>query len=341
MFNKKKPEEKKEDEALKQVNQDLIVHNMPRGGTNSTGFSGSKNESNNSANSNDKASNFKVVGALIIGLGVVLVGVLIFFSYRYIINPQERVRTVAENQADQGDIDSENGEENSEAKEGQATSTPDQEEPLEVDVSDDINTSTSTEETDLESDNNESDFILIKDTDSDGLGDEEEKVLLTDINNIDTDGDGYLDLEEIKNGYNPAGEGILEDNEALIRYYSPVGSYSVIYPEAWGLSLANNDYTIIISASNNSIMQISVQDNNKMQDILTWYKETFPQSDISQERVIQSDTWQGIMGEDGKNFYLTDEERLNIYVISYIPVINNRLVYPNIFQILINSFEIE
>lgn len=341
MFSKKKPEKKIEDEALKQVNQDLIVHNMPRGGTNSASSSSSKNEINSSANSNDKANNFKVVGALIIGLGVLLVGALIFFSYRYIINPQEKVKTVVENQENQENVDSENSEENSEAEENQATSTTDQEDSLVIDIDDDTLISTSTEEIDLVSDNDQSEFLLIKDTDGDGLSDEEEVVLLTDVNQIDTDGDGYLDLEEIRNGYNPAGDGTLEDNEALIRYYSPVGAYSVIYPEDWGLSLANNDYTIIISAANNSIMQISVQDNNKVQDILTWYKETFSQSEITQERVVQSDAWQGIMGEDGKNFYLTDEERLNIYVISYIPVINNRLVYPNIFEILINSFEIE
>ena len=32
----------------------------------------------------------------------------------------------------------------------------------------------------------------------------------TDPNNPDTDGDGYLDGEEVRNGYNPLGEGILE-----------------------------------------------------------------------------------------------------------------------------------
>ncbi len=41
------------------------------------------------------------------------------------------------------------------------------------------------------------------DSDQDGLPNYIEKVLGTDVNNSDTDGDGYSDFEEIKNGYNP------------------------------------------------------------------------------------------------------------------------------------------
>ena len=79
--------------------------------------------------------------------------------------------------------------------------------------------------------------VKIIDTDGDGLKDEEEKVLGTDINkfdtdsdglndfeevkewktdplNSDTDGDGYLDGEEVSAGYDPLGSGQLDlDND--------------------------------------------------------------------------------------------------------------------------------
>jgi len=45
------------------------------------------------------------------------------------------------------------------------------------------------------------------DSDQDGLPDEKEPMYGTDPGNPDTDGDGYLDGEEIKNGYNPLGAG--------------------------------------------------------------------------------------------------------------------------------------
>lgn len=46
------------------------------------------------------------------------------------------------------------------------------------------------------------------DSDGDGLGDGDEVIIWkTDPLNPDSDGDGYLDGEEVKNGYNPAGQG--------------------------------------------------------------------------------------------------------------------------------------
>lgn len=45
---------------------------------------------------------------------------------------------------------------------------------------------------------------IINDHDHDGLADWEEELYGTDPNNPDTDGDGYLDGEEVASGYNPA-----------------------------------------------------------------------------------------------------------------------------------------
>jgi len=45
--------------------------------------------------------------------------------------------------------------------------------------------------------------LLIKDTDQDGVSDDIEKRLGTNVNLTDTDNDGYSDFLEIKNGYNP------------------------------------------------------------------------------------------------------------------------------------------
>ncbi len=46
--------------------------------------------------------------------------------------------------------------------------------------------------------------IKNKDSDKDGLSDLEERLYHTNPNNPDTDGDGYKDGEEVKNGYDPA-----------------------------------------------------------------------------------------------------------------------------------------
>lgn len=52
--------------------------------------------------------------------------------------------------------------------------------------------------------------VFAIDTDQDGLSDEWEKYYYTDVNNPDTDGDGYLDGQEIKKDYSPhLGEGAM------------------------------------------------------------------------------------------------------------------------------------
>ena len=54
-------------------------------------------------------------------------------------------------------------------------------------------------------------IIIMIDSDLDGLPDDLEKRIGTDPNKADTDGDGYKDGEEVKNGYNPLGDGSLKN----------------------------------------------------------------------------------------------------------------------------------
>lgn len=54
------------------------------------------------------------------------------------------------------------------------------------------------------------------DTDSDGLTDKLEHALKTDSKNPDTDGDGFKDGEEVKQGYNPLGSDKIKFNSHLV-----------------------------------------------------------------------------------------------------------------------------
>lgn len=55
----------------------------------------------------------------------------------------------------------------------------------------------------LAQENTTSDKNIFLDSDQDGLSDDEEKAYGTDVNNRDTDGDGYTDGVEVKSGYDP------------------------------------------------------------------------------------------------------------------------------------------
>jgi hypothetical protein len=52
-------------------------------------------------------------------------------------------------------------------------------------------------------------FILVIDSDGDGLPDDLEKKIGTDVNNVDSDNDTFSDYAEYRNGYNPLGAGKL------------------------------------------------------------------------------------------------------------------------------------
>lgn len=54
------------------------------------------------------------------------------------------------------------------------------------------------------------------DTDSDGLSDEIELALGTDVNKKDTDGDGFSDKDELLSGHNALGEGKLPTDRAFV-----------------------------------------------------------------------------------------------------------------------------
>jgi len=98
-----------------------------------------------------------------------------------------------------------------------------------MDLDDDV-------EEDQDEDEVEDDDI---DSDNDGLtDDEEDNIWFTDPNNPDTDGDGYLDGDEVDNGYDPliAGSARLEDRIDISNWQTYTNSeykYEIKYPSTW------------------------------------------------------------------------------------------------------------
>ncbi len=337
--NKKNPPD---NSLVDKVNQDLIVHNMPNRAklsgaiysskpafisrsTSASGFSEQKSEVKN---------NSKKVGVIIIGLGIIFVLVLIYFSYRFIVKPGTNAEPSTT--AELNTTSPENQATGSESELALSTSTVD------VQISDPAVLNINENGDNLASSTLELENILlppIVDSDSDGLNDFEEEALGTNINLSDSDSDTYDDFSELNKIYNPAGEGKLIMNQNVAEYRGKY--YQLIYPANWGTSSLNNDETVIITAPDNSLIQISLQDNTDVQSILTWYEETFPDVVVTYDKLKKGSGWEGIMSPDNLNFYLSDDKRDKIYVISYIAAVGDRAAYPNIFNLIINSFSVK
>lgn len=336
---KNKPINKEQDLATK-VNQDLVVRNMPSLNRLSGSLPLPKKslpDTNVLSGMSPVKHNFKAVGVFIIIGGLIVIAGLVYASYVYIIKPQAKPSVTATAPVDQKPsvVNTKNEVETTTPVIIATTSTVTIATTTDTEIASSSASSTMNEELTGKQNTN---LPPLLDSDSDGLVDEEEVVLGTNLQLADSNGNSYSDLTEINNNYNPAATGKLSENVNLTFYINKTIGYKHLAPKNWLAKSLNSDSTITFTAPDDSIIQISVQDNTERQSILGWYGNSFPEVTVTYDKLKTTDNWDGVMGEDGLNFYLTDKKRNNIYVISYIPAVDGRLVYPNIFKLMINSF---
>jgi hypothetical protein len=334
MFKRKKKNE--ESQVLTdQLNQDLIVHNMPAL-SRLSGIFADKSSVPSSPVSPESVTgakkNFKIVGLIIMAGGLVFIGLLVYLSYIFIIKPaalqNQPVAAVSPAPVSQT-----------------ATATP-VISPIVATTTDlatvtpvaiDLATTTATSTVDFGGAATSS----VIDSDQDGLNDLEEAILGTAATSTDSDNDGYSDYAEVISGYNPLGAGKISADANLAAYTNKTFNFSILYSKTWPTQSLNQDAATIFTAPDNSLIQVTVQDNPNQSNILTWYEQNFPQSTVTYDKVRSTYSWEGIMGDDGLNFYLTDKNFKHIFVISYISAADGRVAYPTIFQLMINSLFIK
>lgn len=339
MFHKAAPKQA-DDSLIQKVNQDLIVHNMPdKKRLAGNGFL-EKSAVSTGFQATSPKNNTKTIGLFIIGGGLIVIGVLVYFSYRFIIKPAATNNDAAVVKT------------SSAPAPVQATDTVPvaaSSEVINISTTTQITTSSAislenaatsslaTSSLDALNGSTTEQIIPLIDSDNDGLYDEEEAALGTDPNSADSDKDGYSDKTELDGGYNPNGNGLLEADPALTKYFNKAANYSILYPKSWTLREIALDNTVIFSALDESIIQVSVSDNSSKLGIEAWYADAFPSAPLTADKLKKAATWDGVISADNLNFYLTDKKHQKIYIISYIPIYANRLAYPNLFKALINS----
>ncbi|MFZ4648598.1 MAG: thrombospondin type 3 repeat-containing protein [Patescibacteria group bacterium] len=181
----------------------------------------------------------------------------------------------------------------------------------------------------------------IIDTDSDGLSDEEEKLIGSNPNKIDTDSDGNADLIEVQNTYNPAGSGRLASSSMLNNYRNPSLKYSLIYPKSWSIKNLNGNETVLISSVDEKyFIQILHQNNENNLDIVDWYQAEFPGQEVGEGRSATDGSWIGVYNADKSVFYLNDKAKKNIYIFSLTAAEGSAVNYFRLFELVINNFKL-
>lgn len=343
--NKNKINAGAEDSLVAKVNQDMVVRNMPslaRLSSQSTAASKSVNitESNNLSNFSPPKHSPKMVGLVIIFGGLIFIGVLVYLSFQYIIKPQtekNEAPLVVNTPSKPSIVNPPRATTSNEVSVATtslvATVTP---EIIEL-ASSSASTTISLDQVGRPN----VDLPPLLDTDGDGLNDEEELILGTNINSSDSNANTYLDLVEVQNNYNPAASGKLSENLGIGKYVSTAYKYEMLYPKEWPLNSLSGDAIITFTLPDDSIFQVSVQENSERQSILGWYGNSFPDTTITYDKLKTTENWDGIYSSDNLNFYLTDKKRNTVYIISYVPAVDGRLAYPNIFELMVNSFQLK
>lgn len=178
-----------------------------------------------------------------------------------------------------------------------------------------------------------------KDSDSDSLTDEEEKILGTSNDKRDSDSDGYEDRAELLSLYNPAGAGKLSVNSGVKQYFNKTYNYNLVYPYNWSQTNIDGDNSVVFKADNGQFFQVIVMPNNNNADIEEWYKAQFWDG-VEKYKIIFLGELKAVKSENGLMFYLTDKERKNVYAFTYNLGLGKILEYQSLFETMVKSFEI-
>lgn len=299
------------------VGSDFVTHNMPE----PTRFSGqtftSQTVKTNKVPLNSQVNNnHNKIGILIMVFGSILVISLIYFGYVYFVKPY-----VIKSEAPA----------NTKIEEKKATTTIKKiEEPIVVPET--ISTSNPVISTSSAETSSTTETVLPEetpvisapvkvstiDTDADGLTDDEEKIVGTDPAKADTDNDGYLDLAELKSGYDPLVPGKKTSENSIMTSALIDSKLSVIYPNSWDLTRSDSNQTVVFTDSDKAFIQVVYEDNLSKMSPISWFSEQF--MGLSPGEAVSGPKWQGIYSQDGLAAYIFNSDLSKVYSFSCSPL---------------------
>lgn len=179
------------------------------------------------------------------------------------------------------------------------------------------------------------------DSDSDGLSDVEEVVFGTDPRVPDTDGDGFLDGNEVFHLYNPKVKAPVNliDSGLVTPFVSPAG-WSIFVPKGWKsmLDAADGSKATILSGQGETF-HIEIVDNPQKQSLSAWYLAANPSVTATDPRTITTKGGlEGLMGADRLDAFFSWDGKIFkiVYDNDSKPFINFRTT----FEMMLNSLRL-
>lgn len=180
------------------------------------------------------------------------------------------------------------------------------------------------------------------DTDRDGLTDEEEDMIGTDSTLTDSDDDTYRDGEEIENFYSPLAVGNIRLNETSFvqEYTNEDYMYSFLYPADWVVDPIDEEdpKDLIISSNANEFVNIIIEQKLPSETVTDWYLRQAPTINRNQLKLYKTKNDLNVVeSPDGFTAYIGRDN--DVYIINYSIGLKDEADYPNMYRMIINSFD--
>lgn len=179
------------------------------------------------------------------------------------------------------------------------------------------------------------------DTDSDGLSNLEERTIYgTNSNLSNTDGDSFVDLNEVLNLFDPAtpAPSLLKDNLGVTVYQDSDSTFEIFRPTSWSIR-TGDDGGVMFSASTGEFIQMLIEDIEEGQNLDDWYFDLAP--DVSSSEIESITTRQGydeILSPNRMTAFVHAGDK--VFVISYNLNDQLEIQYRVTFEMMVNSFRL-
>ncbi|MEA3249079.1 MAG: hypothetical protein U9Q03_01835 [Patescibacteria group bacterium] len=149
------------------------------------------------------------------------------------------------------------------------------------------------------------------DTDSDGLTDDEENLIYkSDRNKSNSDGDSFVDLNEVLNLFDPAkpDPAMLIDNPGIEHYSNAEYGIELYRPKLWSVREIVAERTVHFTSSTGETFKVSIFEKSADKSLMNWYLEQ-PLDGFSEGQVEQAVSRKGydqIITANRRNVYVSD-----------------------------------
>jgi hypothetical protein len=180
-----------------------------------------------------------------------------------------------------------------------------------------------------------------KDTDSDGLTDVEELLYGTDYRNPDTDGDTFLDGNEVFHRYHPNGSApsTLLDTGTVRIFQGTDGPFTIYYPSSWTSTADATENKVSFRSPSTAAIIITWQAKPPTESLEVWYQHTIPNNSAASLEPTYTQEGLLALAQPGERIAYVDGGD-KVFVLTYDLGDETTIEFLTTFQMMLNSLKL-